>query len=346
MRPRGFASDNCSGVHPAVLAAIAAANEGHAPSYGADPWTERLQEVVRREFGSAAVAFPVLTGTGANVVALQAMCSRWGAVVCAASSHIAYDEGGAPEKLGGLKLYQLDTPDGRLTPGLVDREARGFDDVHRARPQVVALTQSTELGTVYRPHELAALCAHAHGLGMRVYLDGARLANAAARLDVPLAALSADVGVDVLSFGGTKNGALLGELVVVLDPAAVSGLDYVRKLSAQLASKLRFVSAQFLALFEDELWRANARHANDAADAVAAQLRGLPGAAIRYPVEANAVFLGLAPEAARALANRVPVQLWDTAGTTVRLMTSFDTSDDDVRTLARAVRESTTREDT
>jgi threonine aldolase len=341
---RGFASDNCSGVHPAVLAAIAAANTGHAASYGDDPWTTELQDRVREHFGPTATAYPVLTGTGANVVALQAMCHRWGAVVTAASAHVAYDECGAPEKIGGLKVYEVETPDGKLTPELVSRQARGFDDVHRARPEVVSLTQSTELGTVYRPDELAALCEHAHGLGMTVYLDGARLANAAACLDVPLAALTVDVGVDVLSFGGTKNGALLGELVVVLDPAAAGRVDYVRKFSAQLASKLRFVSAQFLALFADDLWLANARQANAAATELRAALAGVEGVEVCHPVEANAVFLRLPARTVRALAEQVAFQVWNTPGTLIRLMTSFDTTESVVHELVRVVR--TTMEDT
>lgn len=343
---RGFASDNCSGVHSAVLAAIAAANTGHAASYGDDPWTARLQDRVREHFGPAAAAYPVLTGTGANVVALQAMCHRWGAVVTAASAHVAYDECGAPEKIGGLKIYEVETPDGRLTPELVADQARGFDDVHRARPEVVSLTQSTELGTVYGPDELAALCDHAHGLGMAVYLDGARLANAAAHLDVPLAALTVDVGVDVLSFGGTKNGALLGELVVVLNPDVAGRVDYVRKFSAQLASKLRFVSAQFLALFDDDLWRANASQANAAATALRDALAGADGVEICHPVEANAVFLRLPATAVRALAERVALQVWDAAGTQVRLMTSFDTTDSDVHELAQTVRKTLQKERT
>ncbi|MDF2554850.1 MAG: threonine aldolase, partial [Microbacterium sp.] len=220
---RGFASDNYSGVHPEVLAAIAAANEGHQGAYGGDEYTARLQEVVAHHFGAGAEAFPVFNGTGANVTALQSMLPRWGAVVAASTAHINVDEGGAPERVGGMKLLTVPTDDGKLTPDLVDREAWGWGDEHRAQPLVVSITQSTELGTLYTPAEIRTLADHAHGHGMRLHLDGARIANAAASLDVPLAAFTRDAGVDLLSLGGTKNGALGAEAIVVLDPAASEG---------------------------------------------------------------------------------------------------------------------------
>ena len=233
-----------------MLAAIVAANDGHQTSYGGDVYTAHLQETFGRTSARDARAYPVFNGTGANVVALQAMTDRWGAVICTATAHVHVDECGAPERMGGLKLLAVPTPDGKLTPALIDQEARGFDDEHRARPQVVSITQTTELGTAYTVEEITAICAHAHELGMRVHVDGARLANAAATLGVPLAAITTDAGVDVVSFGGTKNGLMIGEVVVVLDPAigAGLGLAYVRKMSMQLASKMRFISAQFDAL--------------------------------------------------------------------------------------------------
>ncbi|MGO1885236.1 MAG: threonine aldolase family protein, partial [Citricoccus sp.] len=244
---RGFASDNYAGVHPEVLAALAAANTGHEPAYGDDSWTARLKDLTRAEFGTAAEAFPVFNGTGANVVALQALLPPWGAVICAESAHIHQDEGGAPERIAHTKLFTVPTPDGKLTPELIDRQAHGVGFVHRAQPAVVEIAQVTELGTVYTPEEIRAITEHAHGLGMSVYLDGARLANAAAALGTDLRSFTTDAGVDVVSFGGTKNGALGAEMVVVLNPEAVAtgpggrraeaagqAVGYLRKSSMQL----------------------------------------------------------------------------------------------------------------
>ncbi|MEK6343007.1 MAG: beta-eliminating lyase-related protein, partial [Curtobacterium sp.] len=202
---RGFASDNYAGIHPEVLDAIAAANQGHQIAYGEDVYTARLQEVFTEHFGEQAQAFPVFNGTGANVVGLQSMLPRWGAVVCTATAHIHTDEAGAPEKVGGIKLLPVATPDGKLTPELIDREAWGWGDEHRAQPLVVSITQTTELGTAYTVDEVRAIADHVHGLGMKLHMDGARISNAAATLDVPLRAFTTDAGVDVLSFGGTKN---------------------------------------------------------------------------------------------------------------------------------------------
>ncbi|HBS73657.1 MAG TPA: threonine aldolase, partial [Microbacterium sp.] len=251
---RGFASDNYSGVHPEVLAAIAAANEGHQIAYGEDRYTTRLQEVFRTHLGEGVEAYPVFNGTGANVVGLQSMLPRWGAVIAASTAHINVDEGGAPEKVAGVKILNVPTDDGKLTADLIDLEAWGWGDEHRSQPLAVSITQSTELGTLYTPDEVRAIADHAHSHGMRLHMDGARIANAAAALDVPLRAFTRDSGVDVLSFGGTKNGAMLGEAIVVLDPEASSGLPYLRKLNMQLSSKMRFVSAQLIALLEDDLW--------------------------------------------------------------------------------------------
>lgn len=334
---RHFASDNYAGVHPEVLAAVAAANVGHVPAYGDDPWTERLQEVVRAQLGDTAVAYPVLNGTGANVVALQAMLPRWGAVVCTEAAHVHTDENGAPERVGGLKLLTVPAPDGRLTPELVARQAWGFGDVHRAQPGVVSITQATELGTVYTPEAVRALCDQAHELGMRVHLDGARLANAAAHLGLPLRALTTDCGVDVLSLGGTKNGLLLGEAVVVLDPAAVTGVEYLRKADMQLASKLRFVSAQLVALYEGDLWLRSAQRANAAAARLRAGIDALGVLEVAQPTEANAVFVRLPGRVAAALRRRWRFYDWDATDGTVRLMCAFDTTDQDVDDLLAAL---------
>lgn len=336
---RGFASDNYSGVHPEVLAAIAAANGGHQSAYGDDVYTEALQVQVRRHFGERATAYPVFNGTGANVIGLQALTRRWQSVICTQSAHIHVDECGAPEKIAGIKLLTVATPDGKLTPELVDREARGFDDEHRAQPHVVSVTQSTELGTVYTAAELRELSDHVHGLGMVLHMDGARLSNAAASLGTGFAAFTTDVGVDVVSFGGTKNGLMYGEAVVVLNPDAVSGMDYLRKSSMQLASKMRFASAQLEALLSGDLWLRSASHANAMAARLADQVRGLPGLQLTRPVQANAVFAVLAREVTERLQKQFRFYVWDEATGEVRWMTTFDTTADDVDAFAAAIRE-------
>jgi threonine aldolase len=336
---RGFASDNYAGVHPQVWEALAAANDGHQVSYGEDVYTQRLQQVVRHHFGDQAVAYPVFNGTGANVVALQALTSRWEAVVCSDTAHVHCDEGGAPEKMAGLKLLTVPTPDGKLTPELVGRQAWGFGDEHRAQPAAVTITQSSELGTVYTPDEVAAVAAHAHERGMRVHLDGARLSNAAASLGVPFREFTTDAGVDVLSLGGTKNGLLAAEAVVVLNPDAVSGVHYLRKTSMQLASKMRFFSVQLLALFEGDLWLRSAAHANAMAARLAQAVGPVPGVRVTRPVQANAVFAVLPVEVTERLQKRFRFYTWDEHTGEVRWMCSFDTTEEDVDAFAAAIAE-------
>ncbi|MFD0885577.1 threonine aldolase family protein [Streptosporangium algeriense] len=336
---KGFASDNYAGVHPEILQALALANEGHQIAYGEDVYTQALQEVFRGHFGPAAQAWPVFNGTGANVVALRSMTAPWEAVVCAESAHIHTDEGGAPERSAGLKLLTVATPDGKLTPELVDTQAWGFGDEHRAQPKVVSITQATELGTLYTPDEVRAICEHAHQLGMLVHLDGARAANAAAALGVPLRAFTTDAGVDVLSFGGTKAGLMFGEAIVVLNPDAVRGLRYLRKSAMQLASKMRFVSVQFEALLAGDLWLRNARNANAMARRLADAVRGIPGVEVPRPVQANAVFAILPAEVTQRLQKRFRFYTWNEATGEVRWMTAFDTTEADVDVFAAAVAE-------
>ncbi|MEV4472966.1 low specificity L-threonine aldolase [Nonomuraea salmonea] len=338
-RLKAFGSDNYAGVHPDILQAIAAANGGHQVAYGDDVYTEAMRQVFQRHFGETAQAWPVFNGTAANVVSLRAMTAPWEAVICAESAHINTDEGGAPEVAGGIKLLTVPTPDGKLTPELIDRQAWGFGDVHRAQPKVVSVSNVTELGTVYTPDELAEVCAHAHGLGLTVHLDGSRLTNAAAALDVPLRALSTDAGVDVLSFGGTKIGLLYGEAVVVLDPDAATGVDYLRKTYMQLSSKMRFVSVQFEALLSGDLWLRNARHANAMARRLAAAVEGVPGVRLSRAVEANAVFAVLPADVADRLRKRFRFYTWDESTGEVRWMCAFDTTEEDVDAFAAALAE-------
>ncbi|GAA0364184.1 low specificity L-threonine aldolase [Streptomyces olivoreticuli] len=327
---RGFASDNYAGAHPEILAALALANGGHQVAYGEDDYTAHLQEVMRGHFGPTAEAFPVFNGTGANVVALQAATERWGAVICAATAHIHVDEGGAPERVGGLKLLTVPTEHGKLTPELIDREAWGWDDEHRAQPQIVSIAQTTELGTCYTPEEIREICDHAHERGMKVHLDGARIANAAATLGVPLRAFTTDAGVDLLSFGGTKNGMLFGECVVVLNPDAVRAMKHLRKLSMQLASKMRFVSAQFEALLAGDLWLRSASHANAMAARLAEGVRRVDGVEVLHPVQSNAVFARLPHDVSERLQKSYRFYFWDEAAGDVRWMCSFDTTEADV----------------
>jgi threonine aldolase len=336
---RGFASDNYAGAHPEVLAALALANGGHQSAYGDDEYTAHLQQTVRSHFGARAEAFPVFNGTGSNVISLQALTDRWGAVICAETAHINVDECGAPERIGGLKLLTVPTEDGKLTPELIDREAHGWDDEHRAMPQVVSLTQNTELGTVYTVDEIRAICDHAHERGMKVHLDGARIANAAAALDKPMRAFTNTVGVDVLSLGGTKNGMLFGEAVVVLNPEAVRAMKHLRKMSMQLASKMRFISAQWDALLSGDLWLRNARHSNAMARRLAEGVRDVEGVEILQPVQANAVFARLPNEVSERLQKRYRFYFWDEAAGDVRWMCSFDTTPEDVDGFVAALRE-------
>jgi threonine aldolase len=336
---RGFASDNYAGAHPEILAALALANGGHQSAYGDDEYTAHLQHTVRSHFGARAEVYPVFNGTGANVISLQALTDRWGAVICAESAHINVDECGAPERVGGLKLLTVPTEDGKLTPELIDREAHGWDDEHRAMPQVVSITQSTELGTLYTVEEIRAICDHAHERGMKVHLDGARIANAAAALDRPMRAFTNAVGVDVLSLGGTKNGMLFGEAVVVLDPGAVRAMKHLRKLSMQLASKMRFISAQWDALLSGDLWLRNARHSNAMARRLAEGVNDVDGVEILHPVQANAVFARLPNEVSERLQKRYRFYFWNEAAGDVRWMCSFDTREEDVDGFVTALRE-------
>lgn len=340
---RGFASDNYAGAHPEVLRALTDANEGHQVAYGEDLYTARLQEVMADHFGAGTVAFPVFNGTGANVVGLQALLPRWGGVICAETAHINVDENGAPERMGGIKLMTVPTSDGKLTPELVDRQAFGWGDEHRAQPLVVSITQTTELGTLYTPDEIRALADHCHERGMKLHLDGSRIANAAAALDLPLRAFTTDAGVDLLSFGGTKNGLIFGEAVVILpglaaDPSFATALPFLRKMSMQLASKMRFVSAQLLALLEGDLWLRSARHANAMAARLAAAVADIDGVKVTQTVYANAVFAVLDRAVAEELRKSFRFYDWDASTGEVRWMCSFDTTEDDVDRFATTLR--------
>lgn len=340
---RGFASDNYSGVHPEVLIALAEANEGHQVAYGEDDYTSRLREVIQSHFGARADVFPVFNGTGANVVALTSMMPRWGAVICSSLAHIHTDEGGAPERVSGLKLFTVPAEYGKLTPELIATEAFGYGDEHRAQPLVVSITQSTELGTVYTPEEVRSIAEFTHAKGMLLHMDGARLWNAAASLGVPFASFTTDAGVDVLSLGGTKNGLLGAEAIVVLNPDASEGLQYLRKMSMQLASKMRFASAQILALFEGELGLRSATHANSMAallrNSLDERIRSgaITGLSFSAPTQANAVFALLDNAVADRIRSTFRFYDWDRAKGEVRWMCSFDTTEDDIQSFVETI---------
>lgn len=299
---RGFASDNYAGIHPAVFEAMGKVNHGHQVAYGEDSETERFDSIVKELFGPNAVGFPVFNGTGANVIALQAATKRWEAVICVESAHIHVDEGGAPEKMGGLKLWTVPSPDGKLTVELAKSQIFDLGVVHRAQPAVISITNTTELGTLYKPEEIKALADLAHENGLLLHLDGARLSNAAAALGLSFAEFTTKVGVDLVSLGGTKIGALAAEAVIVTDTSTPRGkqlaeaLPFLRKTSMQLASKMRFVSAQLNALFENgaEVAISNARHANAMAAKLYAGITEIAknNSSIHVPnkAEANAVF--------------------------------------------------------
>jgi threonine aldolase len=339
-----FASDNHAGAHPGVIEAIAAANAGHVGGYGADAWTERAAELFRRHFGPDARAFAVFNGTAANVLAIDALTRPHEAVICAETAHLNLDECGAPERIAGVKLLTVATDHGKLEPAQLGRWEHKRGEEHHVQPRVVSVTEATELGTVYTAAELAALADAAHERGMLLHLDGARLANAAAALGVSLAALTTDAGVDAVSFGGTKNGLILGDAVVFPRGEGAGGFEFVRKQGMQLASKMRFVSAQFEALLDGELWFRSAGHANDMAARLAAAVAGIEGVEVVHPVEANGVFARLPrPAIDRLLAELPgdpPFYVWDEATDVVRWMCAWDTSADDVDEFAAAVAES------
>jgi threonine aldolase len=325
---KSFGSDNHAGTHPAVLRAIVEANTGDAVAYGADPWTERATSELRRLAGADGEVYLVLNGSGANVLGLGLLLGRHEAVICAETAHINTDECGAAERILGTKLLTVPAPDGKLTPESIATRLAGRGDEHFAQPGVVAITQSTEVGTCYSLAELSKIRDFCGGNGLRVFMDGARLANAAACLGCTLAELAEHA--DVLSFGGTKNGAMGVEAVIVMRPVDAGSAPYLRKQHMQLSSKMRFLAAQFIALLADDLWLRNARHANAMARRLAAGLANLPGLDVVYPVEADAVFVRLPRQHIAELQREWTFHVWDEATSVVRWMTAFDTQERDV----------------
>ena len=332
-----LASDNWAPAHPEVLRAIADANTGAAPAYGDDPWTRDAEQALRDAFGQPdAAVFPVFNGSGANIVGLDGILGRHEAVICATGAHINADECGAAERFIGCKLIDVPTADGKLRPADVEAAIWGVGDEHHVQARVLSITQTTELGTLYTPDEVRSLAAVAHDRGLLLHIDGARLANAAAALGQPLRAFTTDAGVDVVTFGATKNGGVGAEAVVYLEPALARHARFSRKQALQLASKMRFVSAQITALLAGDLWLRSAAHAN----AMAARLAGAvrDRVEIVVPVEANAVFARIDGDTLQRLREVADFHVWDEAAGTVRWMTSFATTPDEIDAFADAVR--------
>jgi threonine aldolase len=340
MKPaRSFASDNNAGVHPEVLQAIAAANQGHAVGYGDDPYTEAAIRKFKRHFGADIEVFIVFNGTAANCLSLKALTNTYHAVICAEAAHIYTDECGAPEKFTGCKLIPLPTRGGKLTVEAVRQAYHGIGDQHHVQPRVISITQATEVGTVYKPSEIKALARFAHEHDMFLHVDGARIANAAVSLGQSLRQASRDLGVDVLSFGGTKNGALGAEAVVFFDKALARDFLYLRKQGMQLASKMRFISAQFDALLTGDLWRKSAEHANRMARLLQKNLSPIPDVKVVYKVDANGVFVKIPRKAIARLQKRYFFYVWNEEQSVVRWMCSFDTTEHDIKQFARFVAE-------
>jgi threonine aldolase len=340
MKPaRSFASDNNAGVHPQVLQAIAAANQGHAVGYGDDAYTESVVRKFKQHFGSDIEVFMVFNGTAANCLSLKALTNSYHAVICSEAAHVYTDECGAPEKFTGCKLIPVPIRDGKLTLESVSHAYHGIGDQHHVQPRVISITQATEVGTVYKPNEIKALARFAHEHGMFLHVDGARIANAAASLGQTMRQVTRDLGVDVLSFGGTKNGAMGAEAVVFFDKKLSQDFLYLRKQGMQLASKMRFISAQFDALFTGDLWLKSAQHANRMARLLQKNLAEIPQVKIVYKVEANGVFAKIPRPAIARLQKRYFFYVWNEPQSVVRWMCSFDTTEQDVRQFAKFVAE-------
>jgi threonine aldolase len=331
---RGFASDNNSGVHPAVMNEILRVNSGHVVGYGDDPFTVRARAMIREELGSQAEIYFVFTGTAANVLGLAGVTKSWNSVITAFTAHIEGDECGAPEKFTGCKVLTVDTPDGKLRPELLKRHMHGIDFEHHSQPAVISVSQASEMGTIYTVEEIRALADYAHANNMLLHMDGARLANAAVALGLPFRAFTTDAGVDLLSFGGTKNGMMYGEAVCFLRPGLTQGFKFLRKQGMQLASKMRFISAQYIAYLTDGLWRECAIHSNKMALELEKRLSGIKGVTITQKVQSNGVFLIMPHDVAERLRKEYFFYPWNEQLSEYRLMTSWDTTSDDVELFA------------
>jgi threonine aldolase len=329
---REFASDNNAGVHPKIMEAIQAVNFGHTIAYGDDPYTTEAITLFNTHFGDKIDVYFVFNGTAANVLGIKALTDSYHSIICSDLAHLHVDECGAPEKYTGCKLLTVSSPDGKLNAEGIGAHLHGFDFEHHSQPKLISITQSTEMGTVYRIEEINKIAELAHSHNMYLHVDGARIANAAAFLNCSFREMITESGVDVLSFGGTKNGMMVGEAVVFFRPELTGHFKYIRKQGMQLGSKMRFVSAQFKALLTDDLWLKNARHANKMAEELADKISGISQIQITQPIEANADFAIIPKESIPVLQKKFFFYIWNETTSEVRWMTAFDTTSEDIDT--------------
>jgi threonine aldolase len=327
---RGFASDNNAGVHPDILKEIISVNSGHVIGYGSDIYTKKACEVFKEHFGNSSETFFVFTGTAANVLSLSGITRSFNSVITASTAHLEQDECGAPEKFTGCKVLTVDTPDGKIRTDLLERHMHGFDFEHHSQPRVISITQATEMGTVYTAQEIRKIADFAHTKGMLLHMDGARIANASISLNLPFKAFTTEAGVDVLSFGGTKNGMMYGEAVCFLKPGISTGFKYIRKQGMQLASKMRFISAQYIAYFHNDLWKKCASHSNTMAGILADRLKQFGEIRITQKVQSNGIFVIMPAEVANRMMKYYFFYPWDERKSEYRLMTSWDTTEEDI----------------
>jgi threonine aldolase len=335
---RGFASDNNAGIHPDILQEIIAINKGHVIGYGDDIYTERATKIFKEKLGRDTAVFLVFTGTAANVLGISGVTRPWNSVITAFTAHLEQDECGAPEKFTGCKVLTVDTPDGKIAPGMIEKHMHGFHFEHHAQPKVISITQATEMGTVYSFGEITRLAEYAHSKGLLLHMDGARLANAAVSLDLTFKEFTTDAGVDILSFGGTKNGMMAAEAICFLKPGLTEDFKYIRKQGMQLASKMRFISAQFCAYFKDDLWKKCAAHSNNMARLLEERLMGI-NVHITQPVQSNGVFIVLPYDIAEKVRQKYFFYPWDEKRSEYRLMTSWDTTEEDIEDFIAILKE-------
>jgi threonine aldolase len=328
---RGFASDNNSGVHPEIMNAMMEANIGHTVGYGDDIYTDRAKEKFYEHFGTDIDIYFVFIGTAANVLGLHAATRSWNAVICAETAHINVDECGAPEKFNGFKLLSVDTPNGKLTVDSIKQHMHGFGFEHHSQPKIISITQATEMGTVYTVDEIKTLADFAHANDMYLHMDGARIANAAVSLNLGFKEFTKDAGVDILSFGGTKNGMMYGEAIIFLNKDLGKDFMYVRKQGMQLASKMRFISSQFVRYLTNDLWKQNASHSNKMAQLLESKIKDVPQIKITQKVEANGIF-AIVPsrKIIEELMSEYFFYDWDESKNEIRWMCSFDTQEEDI----------------
>ena len=330
MIKRGFASDNNAGVHPEIFKELLSANEGHVTGYGSDIFTEQARELFKLHLGENTETFFVFTGTAANVLGLSAVTRPWNSVITASSAHLEQDECGAPEKFMGCKVLTVDTENGKINNKLIETHLHGFDFEHHSQPKVISVTQATEMGTVYTVSEIREIADFVHSKGLFLHMDGARISNAAVSLGLPFRAFTTDTGVDILSFGGTKNGMMFGEAICFLRPGLASDFKYIRKQGMQLASKMRFISVQYIAWFRNDLWKVCAAHSNSMARLFADRLKEFPGLKITQKVESNGIFIIIPGEVAKRMQEHYFFYPWNEKTSEYRLMTSWDTTEEDI----------------